>query len=217
MTAGPFWPRSTHVAGAELDEIVLERRLVLQVLLRSPSLHAVERRLGDEEVAALDQVLEVAVEEGEQQRADVRAVDVGVGHQDDRCGSAAWRGPCPRVRCPRPSAVISELDLLRREHLVEARLLDVEDLAAQRQDGLVLPVAALLRRAAGRVALDDEQLRQRRIALLAVGQLAGQRAAVERALAARQLLRLARRLADARRLDALQRRSGVASAGCSSR
>ena len=36
--------------------------------------------------------------------------------------------------------------------------LGVEDLAAQRQHGLRVVVAALLRRAAGRVAFDDEQL-----------------------------------------------------------
>ena len=94
-----------------------------------------------------------------------------------------------------------QADLLRREHLVEARLLDVEDLAAQRQDRLVAAVAALLGGAAGGIALDDEELGERRVALLAVGELAGQRAGVERALAPRQLLRLARRLAHARRVE----------------
>ena len=46
-------------------------------------LDAVERRLGDVEVAVDDQLLHVAEEEGQQQRADVRAVHVGVGHDDD--------------------------------------------------------------------------------------------------------------------------------------
>ena len=94
-------------------------------------------------------------------------------------------------------------DLLRREHLVEARPLDVEDLAAQRQHRLVLAVAALLGRAAGRIALDDEEFGLGRVALLAVGELAGQRGDVERALAPRQLARLARRLARGGRLDHL--------------
>jgi hypothetical protein len=35
-------------------------------------------------------------------------------------------------------------DLLRRQHLLEPRLLDVQDLAPQRQDRLVLAVAPLL-------------------------------------------------------------------------
>jgi hypothetical protein len=34
-------------------------------------------------VAALDQLRHLPVEEGQQQRADVGAVDVGVGHDDD--------------------------------------------------------------------------------------------------------------------------------------
>ena len=104
---------------------------------------------------------------------------------------------------PVPSAVISVSDLLRVEQLVEARPLDVEDLAAQRQDRLELAVAALLGRAAGGVALDQVDLAQRRIPLLAVGELAGQAHAVEHALAARQLARLARRFARARGVDDL--------------
>jgi hypothetical protein len=40
---------------------------------------------------------------------------------------------------PVPSAVISVADLLARQHPVEARAFDVQDLAAQRQDRLVVP------------------------------------------------------------------------------
>src|SRR6185437_8876800 len=94
-------------------------------------------------------------------------------------------------------------DLGRRQHLVEARTLDVEDFALERQDRLRAPVAPLFGGAAGRVALDDEDLRQRRILLLTVGELAGKTRDVERALAARHLARLARRLARARRLHHL--------------
>ena len=46
-------------------------------------LDLVERRLGDVDVAALDELAHLAVEEGEQQGADVGAVHVRVGHQDD--------------------------------------------------------------------------------------------------------------------------------------
>src|SRR5207302_3700195 len=89
--------------------------------------------------------------------------------------------------------------------------LDVEDLALERQDRLVLAVAALLGRAAGGIALDEIELAQRRIALLAVGELAGKPDAVEHALAARELARLARGLARPRRfhdLDADDARVG---------
>ena len=93
------------------------------------------------------------------------AVDVGVGHQHDLVvaqlvevellvDAGAERGD-------------DRLDLGVGQHLVDAGLLDVEDLAADRQDRLDPRVAALLGRAAGRVALDDEDL-----ALLGVGRLA---------------------------------------------
>ena len=94
-------------------------------------------------------------------------------------------------------------DLGEAEHLVQARLLDVQDLAAQGQDRLGAPVAPLLGRAAGAIALDDEELGERGVLLLAVGELAGQRARVERALAPHELAGLARRLARPRRLDDL--------------
>ena len=121
------------------------------------ALHAEERRLRDVEVAVLDELREVAVEERQQQRADVRAVDVGVGHDDDAVVAQLREVVVFACRC-RAERRDQERDLLRREHLVEARLLDVQDLAVERQDRLDLPVAALLGRAAGRLALDDVEL-----------------------------------------------------------
>ena len=50
----------------------------------------------------------------------------------------------------------------------------VEDLAAQRQDGLEILVACLLGAAAGRVAFHQEQFGARQVLADAVGQLAGQ-------------------------------------------
>src|SRR6478672_13850663 len=57
------------------DEIVFERLLVLEVALGLPALHPVERRLSDKEVTLLDQRYHLPVEKGEQQRANMRAVD----------------------------------------------------------------------------------------------------------------------------------------------
>ena len=144
----------------------------------------------------------LAEEEGEQQRADVRAVDVRVGHDDDLVVAELVD---VEVVAPDAGAERGDqrADLLGRQHLVEAGALDVEDFAAQRQHRLELAVAALFGRAAGRVALDDEDLGLGRIALLAVGELARQARDVERALAPGQLARLARRLARLRRLDHL--------------
>ena len=55
------------------------------------------------------------------------------------------------------------LDLHVLEDLVQPRLLDVQDLAADRQDGLGRAVAGLLGRAAGGVALDDVELAHGRV------------------------------------------------------
>ena len=104
---------------------------------------------------------------------------------------------------PVPQRRDQRADLHRRQHFVEARPLDVQDFAAQRQDRLIRPVATLLGRAAGRIALDQEQLGACRIALLTIGELARQRCHVESALAARQFARFAGRLARRRGLDDL--------------
>ena len=179
---------------ALLDQVVLERALVLQVLLGLAARHLVERRLGDEDMAALDQLRHLAEEEGQQQRADMAAVDVGVRHDDDLV-VAQLVGVELFLADARAQRRDQRADFLARQHLVEARALDVQDLAAQRQHGLVFAVAALLGGAAGRVTLDDEQFGLGGIALLAVGELAGQGGDIERALAAGELARLAGRLA----------------------
>src|SRR5207244_11430126 len=78
----------------------------------------------------------------------------------------------------------------------------VDDLAAERQHRLGLPVASLLGGAAGRVALDQEQLAVLGIALRAVGELGGEPLLVAAPLAG-ELPRLPRRLAGLGRADAL--------------
>ena len=80
LAAGELQRRALE---AGLDQVVVERPLVLQVLLGLAALDLEQRRLGDEEIAVLDHLPHLAEEEGEQQRADVRAVHVRVGHDDD--------------------------------------------------------------------------------------------------------------------------------------
>ena len=62
--------------------------------------------------------------------------------------------------CANPSAGIVAVGNVVAEHLVETGLLDIQNLAFERQDGLVLPVTTLLGRTTGRIALDDVDLRQ---------------------------------------------------------
>ncbi len=191
-----------RVLQAGADQIVLERAFVLEVLLGLAAVDFVERRLGDVEVAAVDQLRHLAIEERQQQRADMGAVDVGVRHDDDLV-VAQLVGRELLVADAGAQRGDQRADLLAAQHLVETRPFDVEDLAAQRQHGLEFAVAALLGGAAGRVALDDEQFGLRRIALLAVGELAGQRVHVECALAPGEVARLARGFAGGGGLDHL--------------
>src|SRR5262249_23014636 len=179
-----------------------ELALVLDIRLRLAALDAEQRRLRDVDVAVIDHRRQLSVEERQQQRPDVRAVDVGVGHDDDAVVAELLDVEVLRAHTAAKRRD-HRLDLVAAEHLVEARLLDVQDLALERQDRLEATVASLLRRPAGRLSLDDVELALRRIALLAVGELAGKRAAVQRALAADEIARLARCLARPRGVDRL--------------
>src|SRR5690606_14731749 len=114
------------------------------------------RRLGDVDVATLDQLGQLAEEEGQQQGTDVRTVNVSIGHDDDvvitqlvdvvlfAANATAQGGD-------------QGADLLGRDHLVETCFLDVEDLAFERQDRLGTTVAALLGRATRGVTLNQVQ------------------------------------------------------------
>jgi hypothetical protein len=144
----------------------------------------------------------VAEEEREQQRPDVAAVDVGVGHDDDLAVAQLLEAEL-LLADPGADRADQRPDLVVLEHLVDARLLDVEDLALEGEDRLELALAALLGRAAGRITFDDVQLGVLAVARRAVGQLAGQVAAGERALAD-GLARLPRRLAGLRLRHRLQ-------------
>ncbi len=151
----------------------------------------------------VDQLLHVPEEERQQQRADVRAVHIRVRHDDDLV--VAQLGGVEIVFADaRAHRRDQGADFLVAQHLVVARLLDVEDLALQRQNRLEAPVAALLGGAAGRFALHQEQFAAFRIALLAIGQLARQSAGIERAFAAGQIAGFAGRFSGARRVDRLQ-------------
>ena len=171
-------------------------------MLLLAELDLVQRRLADIDVAALDQFGHLPVKEGQKQRADVRAIHIRVRHDDD-----AVIAQLVRIELVAADTAAQRRDqgsdLSGREHLVKTRFFDIADLALERQDGLVLAVAPLLGRSAGRVALDQEELRQRRVLLLAVSELAGQPGHVEYTLPAGHFTGLARRFAGAGCLDDL--------------
>jgi len=94
-------------------------------------------------------------------------------------------------------------DFVAAEHLVEAGFFDIQNLALDRKNGLEAAIAPLFCRASGRLAFHDVELAVGRVALLAVGELAGQPTAFQRTLAPHQVARLARGFARARRVDGL--------------
>ena len=101
---------------------------------------------------------------------------------------------------PQPSAVTRSASSLFSSTFASRRALGVQHLAAQRQNRLPRAIAALLRRSAGRIALDDEELALLAAGLRAVAELAGQRQARRRRALADDLgLRRAAGLARARR------------------
>ena len=132
----------------------------------------------------------------------MRPIHVGVGHDDH-----AVVAQLGNVELFLADAAAQSRDqcrhLFAREQPLEAGLFDVEDFALQRQDRLEAPIAPLLGRAARGIALHQVKLAQLGILFLAVGQFSGQTQAVGDALAPREVARLARRLAGARRLHDL--------------
>ena len=132
----------------------------------------------------------------------MRTVDVGIGHDDDAVITQLV-GIVVLLADATAQRRDERAHLRRREHLVEARLFDIEDLALQRQDGLRAPVAPLLGRAPGGVALHQIDFRLGGVLFLAVGQFAGQSGDIERALAARHLARFSRCLTGTGRVDDL--------------
>ena len=142
----------------------------------------------------------------EQERGDVVAVRVGVGEDDDLAVAQLRQLEVLAEAAADRGHQIGQLLVL--EHLGQRRALGVQHLAAQRQDRLARAVAALLRRAAGRIAFDDEELAALARGVGAVAQLAGQVEARRRRALARHLgLRGAAGLARPRREDDARRRS----------
>src|SRR5262249_8659330 len=187
LRAGHLHLRRGH-PGAE--EEILELALIHQILLDLALLDLEQRRLRDEQVASLDDRVHVTEEERQQQGADVRAVHVGVRHQDDLVVTQLREVELLRADA-RAHRRDEQTDFIVGDNLVVPRLLRVDDLAAQRQDRLRLAIASLLGRAAGGIALDEEELAILWVALRAVGQLGRQSLVIAPALA-RQLARLAR-------------------------
>ena len=105
-------------------EVGVERGVVFEILVLFALGDLVQRRLRNVDMAALDQFSHLTEEKGQQQRADMRAVDIRIGHDNDAVvaeffwiellgtDAASQRGH-------------QGADFRRSEHLVEARLFDI--------------------------------------------------------------------------------------------
>ncbi len=123
----------------------------------------------------LDKLGEVAEKQREQQHLDVRAVHIRIGQDADL--AVAQAGHIRRVIGTVGVDADGNRDVVDfgvGKQAVAIHLPGVQDLAAQRKDGLVFLVTAHLGAAAGGVALNQKDLVVGGVAAFAIGELAGQ-------------------------------------------
>ncbi len=166
---------------ADVDQLTHHLFVGLDVADFAALLDFEERRLSDVDAAVLDQLAEVAENERQQQRANVAAVDVGIGHQNELAiatlldifefGTGGHADGFEDVR-----------DLGVVEHLREDRFFDVQNFAAQRENCLRVGITACVGGAAGRITFDEVQLTEVEVSAAAVAELVGQTAGRESTL-----------------------------------
>src|SRR5947209_20163732 len=140
----------------------------INVLNLLPPTDMEERRLRYIHVPLCNQLLHVAEEESEQERANMCTVNISVAHNDDT--PVAQFCHIELLTEADADSRNNILDLLVFQHLVQAGPLDIEDLTSQGQDGLEVAAAALLGGTASRIALHQVELTAVSVFLGAVGQ-----------------------------------------------
>src|SRR5665811_923 len=118
-----------------------ELPVVVHPLLTFATADAKERWLGDVDVAFANERLQVPVEECEEQCANVRTVNIGIGHDDDSMVAEFGKVKLFAHRCSKSGD--DGTDFIVLKHLVEPRLFHIEDLASKWKDGLEAPLATL--------------------------------------------------------------------------
>ena len=132
----------------------------------------IQRRLCDIDMPLFDQRAHIAEEEGEQQGADMRAVDVRIRHDDDLVITELFG--IELLTDARAERGDDRGELIVAVDLIETRFFDIEHLTPQGQDRLKFSVASLLGGAARGVTLYDVDLCLTAILRLAVGELTGE-------------------------------------------
>ena len=137
-----------YAVGVLVDEC-LALLICVAILLHLVLVGAeVERWSGYVEVSFLDDAWHEAVEKRHDKGVDVRAIDVGIGHDDDLVVAQLVDVSFLVVLAIDAETHADALDdvhhRLRFEHLVPHHFLYIENLSAQRKDGLGVAVASLL-------------------------------------------------------------------------
>ena len=115
--------------------------------------HTIQRGLGNIYLAAFDQLWHITIEEGQQQRSDVGAVNVGIGHDNDLMITEFFHIKIFRNACTKGCDHIS--DFFGIQDSVQSCLFNVQDLTAQRQDRLCFRVSCLDGRTARGITFDN--------------------------------------------------------------
>ena len=120
-----------RVLEAKLEQRFLHLPLIADIFFVSFSADEVKRRLSDEDVSTQQQGFHVAEEEGQQQRANVRPIDICIGHDDHFVVSPFFEIELI-VADAHPERADDRLQVAVGEYFVQPRLFDVQNLASQR-------------------------------------------------------------------------------------
>src|SRR6185312_6104361 len=134
-----------------------------------------------EHVPFLHELPHLPKEERQQQGADMLAVHVGIGQDDDL--AVADLADVLDVLDIDADGRDEGGDFLVLQEFFEAGLFDIKDFAAEREHGLEHAVATAFGAAAGGIALDEEEFALAAFAGGAIEELAGEAAAAEQLLA----------------------------------
>ena len=157
---------------AETIERFFEVLLVVAIGVVLAPLNFVQRRTCNIDVATLHKFALIAVEEGENQRSDVSAIHISIGHDHDTVIAKIADIKFFALNAQTESRN-QGLNLSIFVDLGVIRLLNVENLAPQGKNRLIAAIAALFGRATSRITLNDVDLRFRGITGAAIGELAG--------------------------------------------
>ena len=149
------------------------------VFLDLALLTPIKRWRGDIQVTVLNNLGHVTIEKRHDERVDVRAIDVGVGHDDNLVVAKFFDVGLFAVLAQAETyakRLNNVVDFIAFKRFVPHSLLYVQYLAAQGQDGLRGPATALLGRTAGRITLYEEKLAAGRVLFGAVSQFTRQSA-----------------------------------------